>query len=606
MKALLRNQSTSPSVYLEVVGPISVTDQCGPLGSTLTNPFIAFAPGALQTFDPPWPMTQGQIFDIPQGFVGGPFLGSVNPLKIPELECPTFGVGKSTSGGKVVTTVGPPWLPLIIPASQAFSLDPEWSKFCPGILSASGGLSTFAIFDPPHALRPGDGMAVDPTKPLPAGQTPEAPLLRPILLPGSAPKPDSPKQTAAAGNVMVDPGAGQDPASGAQTSPAGSTNDSPTPVVNNDPSQPEQGRNPAGLPANGNQPNGPAAQPPTNLEPSKPSLAEAILRGWGNDAADKSKRPPAQNNNAGIPPAQPNAPASNNFPAANPPDAAPQILTVGTQTFTPNPTGFNIGPQAVNPGAPAVTIAGTPISLDLSSNLAVGPSTFQLAPPVTPAYHALSVGTQTFTPNPAGFQIGAQIVSPGGPAITAAGTPVSLDAAGHLALGPTTLSLAPSPSPVFTLGTQTVSANAAGFAVAGTTVAPGGPAVTISGTAVSLGSSGNLIVGSSTIVLPTSDAASSQNIISIAGQTITASPRGFDIRGSSVQPGGSAVTVAGTVVSLGTDGVLDIGGSKTSLVRGTNTGAPSLYQGHAAARAASLWSWRRGIMVMVVGLWGLV
>ena len=71
------------------------------------------------------------------------------------------------------------------------------------------------------------------------------------------------------------------------------------------------------------------------------------------------------------------------------------------------------------------------------------------------------------------------------------------------------------------------------------------------------------------------------------------------------QPGGSAVTVSGTAISLGIDGVLDVGGSKTSLVKGTNTGAPTVYQGHAVPTAAGLWSWRRGMIVMLVGLWGM-
>ena len=52
----------------------------------------------------------------------------------------------------------------------------------------------------------------------------------------------------------------------------------------------------------------------------------------------------------------------------------------------------------------------------------------------------------------------------------------------------------------------------------------------------------------------------------MAGQSVTAAATGFAIAESSVLPGHSALVVGGTSVSLGTDGVLDVGGSTTTLV----------------------------------------
>ena len=48
-----------------------------------------------------------------------------------DLACPTWGLGRSTSAdGSVITTIGPPWLPLIAPPMELFSLDPTWASLC--------------------------------------------------------------------------------------------------------------------------------------------------------------------------------------------------------------------------------------------------------------------------------------------------------------------------------------------------------------------------------------------------------------------------------------------------------------------------------------------
>ena len=120
-------------------------DQCGPLGSTLTNPIITLAPGALSTYVP-------QDYEIGSTYIDEAaaqvnlFMGTVKPLNIPDLQCPTFGIGVGTSAdGTVHTTVGPPWLPVIVPPQEAFSLDPSWESFCTGFLSFAPGMISFAI-----------------------------------------------------------------------------------------------------------------------------------------------------------------------------------------------------------------------------------------------------------------------------------------------------------------------------------------------------------------------------------------------------------------------------------------------------------------------------
>ena len=710
-------------MYLEVVGTMSVEDRCGPIGSILSNPFIGFAPGVLSTYSPPYPFTEGQGFQDPQGILGGMFVGDAKPLNIPELECPTFGVGRATRSGKPIVTIGPPWLPLIIPAKEAFSLDPEWSRLCPGILSYAAGMESFAIFDPPRILVPGTGMKPNPTDPLPAGETPESPLDNPVLQPGQAPKPDTPKQTAVAGAVMVAPEADPDPQteqhqddpSSAQTVPpssAGTDVQPSSPGANvapktgddaKDPEDPAEGdgtdpkKDPGSSVEAPNQAGKSGPQPASGSGTESPSLGENKVNSLGADPArtpdpaSGDKADPNAASQANAAPQGNAAPESNAIPQVNdgPPNtpsqglsdivkpgsevlaaqaaAPPQIMTVGSQTFAPNPGGFNVGPNDITPGGPAAIIAGTPISLGSSGDLVVGSSTVNIAPSptpgaqnlnvggqtfvpapagfevggqqvrpanaavtvagtpislgtagnlvvgsstinintadsaVTPVYQAFSAGGQTFTPNPTGFVVASQTLTPGAPAAIVAGTAISLGTAGHLTIGSATVSLAPSVAPVLNVGHQTFSASAGGFKIADTSVLPGSAAVTISGTAVSLGSSGQLVVGSQTIALPT-PYTSIPNVVTVKGQAVSANPSGFVLDGKSVLPGGSAVIVGGTPVTLGTDGVLDVGGSKTILTGATGSGVATYLGSSAAVDTVSLWC---KLITMSVALWSV-
>lgn len=113
-----------------MVGTAAARDQCGPIGSSVVNPIITLAPDQLSTYEPlKQDYTVGSKYYDPQGEQEWEFRGTVKQLNIQDLECPTFGLGRATSAnGEVYTTVGPPWLPIIVPPSQAFSLDPVWQS----------------------------------------------------------------------------------------------------------------------------------------------------------------------------------------------------------------------------------------------------------------------------------------------------------------------------------------------------------------------------------------------------------------------------------------------------------------------------------------------
>ena len=243
--------------------------------------------------------------------------------------------------------------------------------------------------------------------------------------------------------------------------------------------------------------------------------------------------------------------------AQSPETVGPAVFTVAGQTFTAAPTGFPIAGSSLTPGGSPVYLSGTLVSLDASSHLQIGSTTVHLGINTASATQSVfAVAGQTFTAEPTGFAVAGTTLTPGGSAITISGTPVSLAPGGTLAIGSSTIAL-PSQT-AFTVGGQTFTAEPTGFAVAGTTLTPGGPAITISGTPVSLAPGGALAIGSGTIALP------SQTIFTVGGQTFTAEPTGFAIAGTSISPG-HAVTISGTIVSLGPSGALVVGFNTMSL-----------------------------------------
>ena len=141
--------STSPSVYVSIVGTAAVNDECGPLGSPVTNPIIGLNPGELSTYEDTMITSIGaKWFDANGviGGIGGMFIGTAKPWNFAATTSPTWGVGLRTSdNGDVYYTIGPPFLPLIILPQQLLSLDPEWRSYCTGYMSYSPGLASFAL-----------------------------------------------------------------------------------------------------------------------------------------------------------------------------------------------------------------------------------------------------------------------------------------------------------------------------------------------------------------------------------------------------------------------------------------------------------------------------
>ena len=265
-------------------------------------------------------------------------------------------------------------------------------------------------------------------------------------------------------------------------------------------------------PINGGNPTPNPGQPQNNV--NKPPTGSNE-----NPAPANPPQPTAVNNG----PPQPGQQPGPNFPAAAPAVALPiatapvylgitQPLAVGGQAVQKAPDGgLLIGGQSVTRGSQA-TVAGQIISVG-ASNVAVGSNTY--------AFPA-AIG-----PNPVGL-----------------GTPAPLSIGGQAA------QYAPGPN--------------GGLLIAGQTIAAGQQA-TVSGSVISVGASA-LNVGGSTYALPSPTPATAFGQPAppvVSGQAIQqASGGGVIIAGQTIAQGSQA-TVQGTVISVGSTGVVIAGSSYT-------------------------------------------
>lgn len=549
------------------MGTAAVADECTTVGPKLTSPILALPPGVLTTWRPQ--TSAASYYECGPWLIGdvwspddasdelGPYCGNTAPLDVDHLACPTWGLGLSTaSNGTIFTTIGPPWLPLIQPPTEMFSLNPTWAAICTAINSDPLFISTLDLFDPPFALTPAPSLV--PT-----------PLPRPASKPAPAPAdptsvPDQAKPSIEAAKPASLP---NDPAAPAKTGNPGKN----TPAQSPDIVSPDPARS-ANLPENPVAPSKNGGDPPTK-PPSDPSSDPKVpvipLPQPVEDPQTQAQGLGAIIYNAfGEGGPQPDG----SSPILLPPQS---VFAAGAQSFTANPTGFEINGAAVAPGGAAQEVDGTIISLDKSGILAIGSSTFPLTnPPATPV---LAVAGQTFTPNPSAFSIAGTTISAGGPAVTISGTIISLGQHGALKIGSSTINLPTPlsnifPSKVYTVAGQVFTPNPSAFPIAGTTISAGGPAATVGGTVIRLEPSSTLVIGSSTIPLLSQTAYSSD--VDIDGYDVIAHSSFAVVDGVTVSAAAAGITVSGRVVSLEAGGAtLDIGTGRFVLptpVPGTN------------------------------------
>ena len=253
------------------------------------------------------------------------------------------------------------------------------------------------------------------------------------------------------------------------------------------------------------------------------------------------------------------------------PTMAPAVVDINGLSFTAHGrSAYVAGSQTLLPGEPAINIDDTSVSLAvaLSATAAViaGSTVPLIGPTTAPARLAILGNTYTAISG-FSFIVGSQILIPGRPAITVSGTPVSLPlGATAVVIGDSTVPIhEPASTPaVLTINGQSFELlPGTKLLIKSQTLIPGGHAITISGTPFSLPLDATaVVIGGPTIPIPSPT--STPVVLQFNGQSYTQiSGSGFLIGSRTLVPGGAAITVNGTLVSLGA--------AATNLVVGTQT-----------------------------------
>lgn len=533
-----------------MVGTAAIKDECGSFGPILTDPIITLPPNVLSTYVPPYYSVGSTYTDLnvqndPLGFVG-----HAEPLTIADLQCPTFGLGIETSAdGSLHTTVGPPWLPIIIPPPEVFTLDPMWSSLCTDLASYDV-FESFAIFDPPYALAPESYLVA----PSPAA---------------SSPKSKGPPHIPANPTAAYDPPATYlpDPAD-PPSSPAESI-DLP---VEDSPAAPASAAQPAAVPTD------PAARPTTapdppnefSPEPQEGDSTEPGSRGLGSfifSALGKSDPKPSGGRSA------------NPVHLIPVPGSGVEGITVGGQILSISPSGIYLSGTSYSPGGPAITISGSAFSL-VSYPPAIEAPTPEEDPPADNQPFIPSVQTiagQTVVSNTSGVYVAGSSLSPGGSAVTASNTVISLSPAGTLVIGSSSviLPLADPPRTPLKFDGMTVQAQPSATATDGIALTPGGPGTVINGNSIGLEQGAILDIGTTHLALPAIQDARPKAFI-LDGMTIQPDSSAALVDGNALTPGGPGASIAGNRVSLEPDGILDVGTSQFALPPAAQETAPPI------------------------------
>lgn len=251
-------------------------------------------------------------------------------------------------------------------------------------------------------------------------------------------------------------------------------------------------------------------------------------------------------------------------------------LTIGSEIHTfGSSSQLVIGSATIVPGGSAVTSSGTRVSLESSVQHAiVNGNTIELnnKPPVSKL--KLIVESHTYTANSLSqLVIGDSTAVPGGPAITVSDATISIGPSSQPAvINGKTVALSnhiPISTPGLAAGSQIYTTKSPSHhGVEGTTAAPGGLAIIVSGSTIS-------IEPSALNAATSKNPAGLSNINPFATSNIqisTASvPGAYLFKSQTLFPGSSPVTVSGTRVSLAPSMSALVIGSSTVPVRLANS-----------------------------------
>ncbi len=226
--------------------------------------------------------------------------------------------------------------------------------------------------------------------------------------------------------------------------------------------------------------------------------------------------------------------------------------------------GISVEGQSISGGANWATVANIPVPLHPTGALVLDTSTTQgVLSLLTTSSQPFTTAIEAVTIQSNGVAVAVNTPNPNVPAVLVAGTSASIMTNGVVMATTTATHPTPAtPAIIMAVGTAVTRLANGNVIISGSTLIPDAPSITIGGIPVSLGSN-SLVVGTSTIALPSSPSTSS---VLIAGQMlpISLSPSVVAIAGTLIQSGQTAMTISGTPVSLGTSGLV-IGSSTIPL-----------------------------------------
>ncbi|KAL8831308.1 MAG: hypothetical protein Q9191_000927, partial [Dirinaria sp. TL-2023a] len=257
----------------------------------------------------------------------------------------------------------------------------------------------------------------------------------------------------------------------------------------------------------------------------------------------------------------------------------PSVLSIGSQRIpfsTNSASELVVNSQTLHVNS-HIIIASQTIALNPSATdnqiLVNGKPTSLIALTTSPPtagnkYPPLAVAGQTLTHDSAGgLMIGSHQLVPGGHAVTISGTSISIAPASQIMIDGSTIALSDPAStalPKIVVGGHQITQNEAGdFVIASSTLQPGGTAIIVSHTPISLAPSATQLIVGSSTIQLSGPTQNPTSAITFNGQTITANSLSEYVIAGQTLKPGGAITVSGTPLSLGSAASQMVIGSST-------------------------------------------
>ena len=588
---------TSPTQYI-IFTSLFASNACGTQGSPVGLATLGFSPGQLSSILH-WVPTAGTTTSDITTMINFADLGT-SCAKMVDAGT-SLDIYKTTNGNVYRDRMCYPDID-IPPAAVA--LNTEWAT-CTGLKHGA--------YDPPIILMTESALLPNPAPSpsltlAPPAVTSTAATTHVPVPPSPLSAPPSPAVSSSA-SVNNPPTSSSEPSASNQDQdqsnqkPSQSNSGSSTP--NQVSSQPNMGSSGQASNPGPNGPNRPPAPTGSIIPPKSQSTAgigNIILTALG------GKLPPSHNTEMGSGSEQAvPTPITVSMPTPTEKSRG-SVVAAGQTLVVPSPSKVIVGQKTLSAGGAAATASGIIFSINAAGSLVAIPTpttgldhngqaqsngnNINSGLPASPT--TMTVNGQVITASPSGIVVDGSTILPGGRPLDVGGIQISVATDGAIIAGSSTAtpaagtvtgsivpfkSFAPSLQ-TFSLGEAVVTAGPSTAFFDGKTLTAGGPAGTVNGTLVSVAADGALIMGTSTTTLSAELAGNSYpanvafvpTTMTVKDKTFTVGPSNIAVAGTTLEAGGPAATISGTLVSIGTNGIIVVGNT-------TATANISVFQG---------------------------